>query len=103
MKKKPFPIKTVLSDSAIRSFEPYFADRLMRRIRSLDQKTDLSADLYQSLICMAKPVFTGACILFIALVFCNLLETGRLSIASALAVNNVTFEDVFIPTFSLFQ
>jgi hypothetical protein len=51
---------------------------------------------------MARPVLAGILILCLGLVSYNLMKGGHLSLSSLFAFNDITFEDVFIPTFSLF-
>jgi hypothetical protein len=102
-KKTKTGLEEAISESAVRSFRPFFARRVMRRIEALERPKGRPAASYETLIRFARPFFVGAAVLFIGLVFFNLQKARHLSVTSALALNDVTFEDVFIPTFSSIQ
>lgn len=88
--------------SAIRSFGPFFTDRVMRRLVFMDSKTFRRESFYESLVNIARPALAGFLILCLGLVSYNLLKGGHLSLSSLFVFNDITFEDVFIPTFSPF-
>jgi hypothetical protein len=87
---------------AIRSFGPDFENRVMRRIASIESQTSRRENFYESLVAVARPAMAGFLILCLGLVTFNLLKGGHLSISSLFVFNDITFEDVFIPTFSPF-
>jgi anti-sigma factor RsiW len=87
---------------AIRSFGPEFENRVMRRIASIESRASRRKNFYESLVAVARPALAGFLILCLGLVTFNLLKGGNLSISSLFVFNDITFEDVFIPTFSPF-
>jgi hypothetical protein len=95
-------LESSIQGSAIRSFGPVFTDRVMRRIASMGSETSHKENFYESLFVMARPVLAGILILCLGLVSYNLMKGGHLSLSSLFAFNDITFEDVFIPTFSPF-
>ena len=95
-------MESSIRKSAIRSFSPVFTDRIMSRIASLESETSRKENFYESLVSVARPALAGFLILCLGLVTFNLLKGGHLSISSLFVFNDITFEDVFIPTFSPF-
>jgi hypothetical protein len=95
-------LESSIRGSAIRSFSPVFTDDVMRRIASLESKTTRKENFYESLVVIARPALAGFLILCLGLVSFNLINSGHLSLSGLFAFNDITFEDVFIPTFSPF-
>jgi hypothetical protein len=74
----------------------------MRCLASSERKTFRNENFYESLVAIARPALTGFLILCLGLISFNLIKGGHLSLSSLFAFNEITFEDVFIPTFSPF-
>ena len=95
-------LESSIRKSAIRSFSPVFTDRVMRRIASMESQTSRKENFYELLVVIARPALAGFLILCLGFVSFNLIKGGHLSLSSLFAFNDITFEDVFIPTFSPF-
>jgi hypothetical protein len=96
-------LESSIRQNAVRSFSPDFTDRVMRRIASKEGQTSSKENFFESLVVIARPVLAGFLILCLGLVSFNLIRGGHLSLSSLFAFNDITFEDVFIPTFSPFM
>jgi hypothetical protein len=79
------------------SFKPFFADRVMQRIREKTTQTE-SDVLYDSMFRFFKPVMIAVIILIITITFYNIGSTKQFSLAGALAVPQVTIEDAYDPS-----
>ena len=95
-------LEVSIQRGGIRSFGPDFENRVMRRIALIESQTPRRENFYESLLAVARPALAGFLILCLGLVTFNLLKGGHLSISSLFVFNDITFEDVFIPTFSPF-
>ena len=95
-------LESSIRKSDIRSFSPVFTDRVMRRIASMESQTSRKENFYELLVVIARPALAGFLILCLGIVSFNLIKGGHLSLSSLFAFNDITFEDVFIPTFSPF-
>jgi anti-sigma factor RsiW len=91
-------MRTVISDSGQRSFQPFFAEKVMRRIREAKRTQE---SFFDSLIEVFRPVAIAATILFIVLLAYNLFKSDNKSLASALAEPEITLEQSLDPTLAL--
>jgi hypothetical protein len=91
-------MRTVISDSGRESFKPFFAEKLIRRIREAKQAQE---SFFDSLIYVFRPVVIAATILLIVLMSYNLFKSDHKSVASAFAEPEITLEHALDPTISL--
>jgi len=83
-------IRGIIASSAVRSFKPFFATRVMQRI---DAETNDQEDFFESLIRMFRRVALASA-LAVILLFASALLTGRTSSFSTLfGMPQVTIED----------
>lgn len=82
------------------SFKPFFADRVMAKIAETKQKNDEEL-FFESLFALFRPVAIAATILIIIVIGYNISASGQVSVDSALAVPDLSLEEVFDPTISL--
>jgi hypothetical protein len=82
------------------SFKPFFAERVMDRIRSSKQ-VDEDAQFFNSLFVLFRPITIAAAVLIIIIAGYNITSTGQFSIEGALGIPEVTVDDVYDPTFAL--
>ena len=94
-------IRGSISASAPESFRPFFAERVMQRITSIEEK-EAEKDLFtRTLFVDFRRVALIAAMLIIMLLSHNLIQSGDVSLNGAFAVPEITFEEVFEPTLAL--
>ena len=81
-------------------FKPFFADRVMAKIAESKQKNNEEL-FFESLFALFRPVAIAATILIIIVIGYNISASGQVSVDSALAVPDLSLEEVFDPTISL--
>jgi len=91
-------MRSTISNSSAPSFQPFFAEKVMRRIREADRKQE---NFFDSLIEVFRPVAIAATILFIVLLSYNLFKSDKVTLASALAEPEFTLEQSLDPTLTL--
>ena len=82
------------------SFKPFFAERVMERIRSSKQ-VDEDAQFFNSLFVLFRPITIAAVVLILIIAGYNMTSTDRFSIEGALGIPEVTVDDVYDPAFAL--
>ena len=99
-KERITQMRNNIADKKSASFKPFFADRVMQRIRekTIQAQTDI---FYDSLFTFFKPVMIAVIILIITITFYNMGSTNQFSLAGALAIPQVTIEDAYDPSLTL--
>lgn len=82
------------------AFKPFFVERVMNRIE-LMEKTDEQEILFNSLYKLFRPLAIAAAVLIIVISGYNIISSGEVSIESALAVPEVTLDDIYSPSYAL--
>jgi hypothetical protein len=82
------------------SFKPFFAERVMEKLRSLKQD-DENEQFFESIFVLFRPITIAAAVLIIIIAGYNINSTGQLSIEGALGIHELTVDDVYDPTFAL--
>jgi len=82
------------------SFKPFFAERVMEKIRS-SKRVDEDAQFFESLFVLFRPITIAAVVLIIIIAGYNITSTDRFSIEGALGIPEVTVDDVYDPTLAL--
>lgn len=98
-KKKIELIRKNISDTAVKSFHPFFADKVMRRIKQNGTKG--KEIFFESLLHTFRPVLITATIIIIMLVSFNLFKSEKISLRAALGEPEINFEDVVDPAFTI--
>jgi hypothetical protein len=88
----------VISDSSQQSFHPFFAEKVLRRIREQGRAAE---SFFDSLIDVFRPVAIAATILFIVLLSYNLFKSDKISLASAFAEPEIKLEHSLDPALAL--
>jgi len=82
------------------SFEPFFADRVMGRVYDIDKENE--EDLFfERLFALFRPVAIAATVLIVIAIGYNIGSSGQISLEGALAVPEVTLDEVYDPTLTL--
>jgi len=89
-----------LKGEKVTSFKPFFADRVLEKIHSLEQ-VDENEQFFQSLFVLFRPITIAAAVLIIIIAGYNINSTGHFSFEGALGISEVTVDDVYDPAFAL--
>jgi hypothetical protein len=90
-------IRKKVKANSVKTFKPFFADRVMQRIDRIKNRNynDL---LGESLFRIFKPVMIAAVLLILIITSYNMTSTKQLSLEGILAVPEVTLEQAFDPS-----
>lgn len=92
--------RQAVSQSAVRSFRPFFAERVMSRINALGKKENALENFYDSLKAMFWRFATIGAVGLIALIIYNLIAGNSLPLEEAFFISDLTFEEILqIPLF----
>jgi hypothetical protein len=91
-------MRTAISDSGQVSFKPFFAEKVIRRIREAQQAQE---SFFDSLIYVFRPVVIAVTILLLALMSFNLFNSNHKTVATAFGEPEITLEHALDPTVSL--
>lgn len=86
--------RQAVSESAAKSFKPFFAERVMRRINALGEKENAWENFYDSLKAMFWRFATVGAVGLIALILYNLVAGNSLPLEEAFYVSDLTFEEI---------
>ncbi len=100
-KEKIIAMREKLASAPVASFKPFFAERVLNRIR--EQKNSMSErmSIFDSLVAAFKPVAIAAIILLISIMFYNLKTTENYTLSGALGKEPLTLEQVVDPVYVL--
>lgn len=91
--------RRTVSDSAERSFKPFFAERLMNRIDSIFEKNGLEI-FYETLKSVFRRFAIVSAVIMIVLISYNLATRDNLSSEEIFYASDVTFEEILdLPLF----
>jgi anti-sigma factor RsiW len=93
-------IRRSVASSTSHRFEPFFAERVMRRIRQHVIKSR-QVPFSDALLAIFRPVVVGAVVLVIGFASYNMIRKDRISLAAAFAEPEVTLEEAYDPTLIL--
>jgi hypothetical protein len=86
--------RQAVSQSAVRSFRPFFAEGVMRRINTLEKKENALENFYDSLKAMFWRFATIGAVGLIALIIYNLIAGNSLPLEEAFFISDLTFEEI---------
>lgn len=89
-------MRAMITDSSPDGFHPFFAEKVLRQIRS--QARPAVESFFESFIELFRPVAIAAAILFIVLLSYNLFKSENKSLASAFAEPEIRLEQALDPT-----
>ena len=93
-------LREKIKTSSTKSFNPGFADRVMKTIRS-SKRSDESEQFFESLSVIFRPIAIAATVLIIIIAGYNMNKTDNYSLEGALGVPEVTVNDVYDPSLAL--
>jgi hypothetical protein len=82
------------------SFEPFFADRVMGKLYDMEKEKEEDF-FFEGLFTLFRPVAIAATIFIIIVIGYNIGSSGQISLEGALAVPEVTLDEVYDPTLTL--
>ena len=91
-------MRSMISDDSAQLFKPFFAEKVMRRIREAERRQE---SFFESLIEVFRPIAIAVTILFIVLLTYNLFKSEKKSLASAFAEPEIRLEQALDPTLTL--
>ena len=94
-KERIAKLRTTISDSAAQSFKPFFAEKVVRRIR---EKESVQEAFVDSLFHVFRPVAIAIAMLLITLMSYNLIKSDNISLASTFVEPEVSLEQVLEPS-----
>lgn len=93
-------MRKTVSDSAARSFKPFFAERVMNQIIAAEEKEGTLAVIYEPLKAVFQRLAIAGAIVMIALIVYNLGIGESLTMDEVFYMSELTFEEIFpIPLF----
>ena len=95
-KERLLAMRAMVSDSGANSFQPFFAEKVMRRIRNAESAQESFLD---SLIAVFRPVAIAAFIILVMLISYNLKKTENYTLAGALGEHKATLEEIVDPIY----
>lgn len=99
-KERISAMRHTISESAVKSFKPFFAERIINRISSIVEKEDILEISYESLKAAFQRFAIAGAVIMIALITINLIIGESLPTEEALYVSELTFEEVLhLPLF----
>jgi len=93
-KERIAQMRALISDSVPRAFQPFFAEKVIRKIREHRQMTE---SFVESLIAVFRPVAIAVTIFLIVLLSYNLFISEHKSLSSALAEPEIKLEQALDP------
>lgn len=100
-KEKIIAMREKLASAPAASFKPFFAERVLNRIRGQNNSMGERASIFDSLVAAFKPMAIAAMILLISILFYNLKTTENYTLAGALGKEPVSLEQVVDPVYVL--
>ncbi len=85
-------MRGIISNEATRSFGPFFADRVMQRIRVGKKQYEANGDFFESFIWSFRPIAFGGILVVLLLIGYNVLQTKEISLKNIFAIPQLTLE-----------
>lgn len=86
--------RRALYESAVRTFKPFFAERVMNRILSPEKKAGVQEVFYESLRIVFRRFAIGAVIVLMALISYNLIKGDILHTDEVYYASDITIEEI---------
>ena len=99
-KQKIISLRQNIAGQKKNTFKPFFADRVMRKIRLSEQKQE-DERFFEFLFLIFRPIAIAAAVLIIVIAGYNISTSGEISIESALAIPDVTLDDMYDSSYAL--
>lgn len=101
-KEKIAKLRKSIAADTIDSFKPFFADRVLQRIRAQGEENEYELFL-DSLIHFFRPIAIAALVLVIILTGYNMVNNNPDTDENGLAVSEISVEDAFDPMMDYIQ
>ena len=89
-----------ISDSAAQSFKPFFADRVMNRIKRISEKKNTLETFYDTFKAVFQRFAIAGAVIMLALIIYNLGIGDSLSVEEIFYASDFTFEEILqLPLF----
>jgi anti-sigma factor RsiW len=96
-KERIVGLRKTISGSALQSFEPFFAERLMQRIQAeRESQSAAGEDFIGSLLWSFRRIALAGAIAVLLLLTSNIVQKGEISLNSMLAIPQLTIEDTLV-------
>ncbi len=99
-KEKIAALRDDITSGKSQSFEPFFADRVMGKLYDMENKKE-EEYFFEWLFALFRPLAIAATILIIIAIGYNIGSSGQISLEGALAIPDVTLDEVYDPTLTL--
>jgi hypothetical protein len=96
-KKRIVALRKQLQRGAVRTFRPFFAERIVSRLERAKRQNLRQYDFFDSMVYVFRRVLVAAAVIVILLVSYNIIENNGLSMNKLLGFQEVTPEDVWLP------
>ncbi|MEE8376870.1 MAG: hypothetical protein V3R45_00735 [Candidatus Aminicenantaceae bacterium] len=92
--------RQVVADSAVKSFRPYFADRVISQIAAIEDKKDTQESFYDALMFVFRRfAFVGALVM-IGLIFFNVINGHIIPVDEIFFASDLALEEILnLPIF----
>jgi hypothetical protein len=92
--------RQAVADSAVRTFRPYFADRVMSQVAAMGDKKDTQESFYDALIFGFKRLAVVGALVMIGLIFFNVIKGHVIPIDEAFFASDLVIEEILnLPIF----
>lgn len=86
-KARILAMRAVIRDNALRSFKPFFAGRVMSRLKSLEMNSDPMEELFRSLQAYFRTVAVAGALALLAMLAFNLADSDGWNLDAVLGVS----------------
>ena len=100
-KQRLLKLRNDISESAVNSFEPFFAEKVMNKIESA-QKPGTSVNHIDRIFYYVFRRFAviGAAAVLLFIVY-NFILTGQISLSALFGIPEITYEEIIEPVFAI--
>jgi len=92
--------RQAVADSAVRTFRPYFADRVMSQVAAMGDKKDTQESFYDALIFGFKRLAVVGALVMIGLIFFNVIQGHILPVDEVFYASDMALEEILnLPVF----
>lgn len=92
--------RQIVADSAVKSFRPYFADRVMSQIAAMGDKKDTQESFYDALLFVFRRLAVVGTLVMIGLIFFNLIKGHVIPVDEIFFASDLALEEILnLPIF----
>lgn len=86
--------RQVVADSAVKSFRPYFADRVMSQIAAIGDKKDTQESFYDALLFVFRRLAVVGTLVMIGLIFFNVIKGHVIPVDEIFFASDMALEEI---------